>query len=169
MATSNPSTYPEGPYDCTSLFESLDNAGAGKTCNDLSNSGVSFSAYCPESCNICDTEPGPAATPVAAPASVYYESCTTIGCDNTLYCTSGASDSGSAYYMGEFAKCSSLSDEIADNTPLVQQKNPAFDCTIIGASYCCYDPGSGIPLYNFCPVSCDKQAEDCDTPPSPSM
>ena len=183
LATSNPSTYPQGPYDCTSLFESIDNGGAGKTCNDSGNSGVSFSAYCPESCNICGVEPGPSPaasptpvaapaaspTPVAAPAAVSYKSCTTIGCDNTLYCTSGAAESGSAYYMGKFAKCSSLSDEISDNTLLVQEKNPAFDCDTIGSSYCCYDPGSGIPLYNFCPVSCDGQAEDCDAPLPPSM
>jgi hypothetical protein len=191
LATSNPSSYPNGPYDCTSLFESVDNGGGGKTCNDSGNSGVKFSAYCPESCNICGVEPGPPPVaapqpvpvaapqpvpvaapqpvpvaapqpvPVGAPTAVTYESCTTIGCDNTEYCTSGESDSGLAYYMGEFAECSSSPDEVADNTYLVQQKNPAFDCPAIGGGLCCVVGDSGIPLYNFCPVSCDGQSEDC--------
>ena len=63
--------------------------------------------------------------------------------------------------MGEFAECSSSPDEVADNTYLVQQKNPALDCPAIGGGLCCAVGDSGIPLYNFCPVSCDGQSEDC--------
>ena len=83
-----------------------------------------------------------------------------IGCDNSSYCTNGEVDEGLAYNMGPKAKCSGSQTTIEDNTDLLAAKNSNCD-TISSIGFCCQATTAGIAYYNYCPETCETEAESC--------
>ena len=80
--------------------------------------------------------------------------CTTIGCDNSSYCTGGAETSGAAYYMGPNAECSASGTSCSDNTTLMNEKGAPGGCAYAQTAGCTTNTKLGVPYQDFCPVTC---------------
>ena len=106
-------------------------------------------------CPICPTVPTNSPTFSNTPGvSSGSGGCTTIGCDNSSYCTGGAQTSGVAYYMGPNAECSASGVSCTDNTTLMEEKGAPGGCAYAQTVGCVNNTKLGIPYQDYCPETC---------------